>query len=219
MPGGTGPAPRVHCCVLALLLTTAAAAAPKPLWIWFDVDGTPIISDRHDDPRAEPYRIGTFEEILLRQQNTPHAGVGLGARRARGRAPGVPAAVLDLVTEMSTRHKVARALLLAVIAVESGFRTDAVSGAGALGLMQLMPATAQDLEVDATDPRQNVDGGTRYLAWLLQYFGDERLALAGYNAGPGRVKRAGNQVPDIKETRAYVDNVRSLRDAFAAAGQ
>lgn len=210
--------------LLAVTMSTTAAAE-APLWIWFDVDGTPNISDRRDDPRAEPFRIGTFEEVALRQQNTPHTGLGHVQRTRpsdRGSvvvvAPRVPADVLALVTEMATRHKVPLALLLAVVGVESGFRKEVTSRAGAQGLMQLMPATAADLDVDPTDPRQNVDGGARYLSWLLTYFGDERLALAGYNAGPGRVKRAGNQVPNIKETRAYVDNVRALRDSFAAAG-
>ncbi|MDP2341748.1 MAG: lytic transglycosylase domain-containing protein [Deltaproteobacteria bacterium] len=203
--------------LLLVMTTSTAALADQQLWIWFDVDGTPNISDRHDDPAAAPFRIGTFEEVALRQQNTPHTGLG-SSNVGVVVAPRVPAEIMALVTEMATRHKVPRALLLAVVGVESGFRQSAVSRAGARGLMQLMPATADDLEVDASDARQNVDGGARYLAWLLKYFGDERLALAGYNAGPGRVKRAGNVVPNIKETRAYVDNVRSLRDAFAGAG-
>ncbi len=210
---------------LLLLLTSTPAAAGASLWIWFDDDGTPTISDRRDDPRAEPYRIGTLEEIALRQQNTPHLGLGQSdlvvedtSPQPRLKTPRVPKDVFGLVSEMATRHKVPRAFLLAVVAVESGFRKDALSRVGAQGLMQLMPATAADLQVDPEDPRQNVDGGARYLAWLLKYFGDERLALAAYNAGPGRVKRAGNQVPDIKETKHYVDNVRALRDAFVAAG-
>lgn len=203
----------VVCCALF----APAADAQQRLWIWFDDDGTPNISDRRDSPDAEPFQIGTFEEVALRQQNDPHAGLGV-ARRGDGRAPSVPGDVFALATEMAGKHKVPRALLLAVIGVESGFKQSARSSVGARGLMQLMPATADDLEVDAGDARQNVDGGARYLAWLLRYFGDERLALAGYNAGPGRVKRAGNKVPQIKETLAYVDNVRALRDAFAAAG-
>ncbi len=205
----------VCCCFFA-----AEANAQQRLWIWFDDDGTPNISDRHDSPQAEPFTIGTFEEVALRQQNTPHRGLGPENWRRSIKikdAPAVPADVLALVTEMATKHKVPRALLLAVVAVESGFRKDAVSRVGARGLMQLMPATAEDLGVDPSDPRENVDGGAKYLAWLLRYFGDERLALAGYNAGPGRVMRAGKRVPDIAETRAYVDNVRALKDAFARA--
>ena len=204
---------RVLILLLVVLGSTNRARAERPLWIWFDDDGTPIVSDRRDDPDAEPYRVGTFEEIALRQQNDPHSGLGRFTA-----PPVVPADVLALATEMSAKHGVERALLLAVIGIESGFRHDAVSRVGATGLMQLMPATADDLNVDLANPRENVDGGTRYLAWLMRYFGDVRLALAGYNAGPGRVKRAGNRVPAIKETQAYVRIVQALRDDFVRSG-
>ncbi len=192
------------------------AFAERPLWIWFDEDGTPIISDRRGDPRAEPYRVGTFDEIALRQVNEPHRGAWAGDDG--GGAPAVPADVLQLATEMAKKHKVERALLLAVIGVESAFRADAVSRVGARGLMQLMPATADDLGVDPNVPRENVDGGARYLAWLLRTFGEQRLALAAYNAGPGRVKRAGNVVPNIAETQAYVRAVSALHRAYRLAG-
>ena len=204
--------------VAAVALVASQVRAAERLWIWFDEDGTPNVSDRHDSPDAVPFVIGTFEEVALRQQNTPHKGLGGLGEAFDATAPRVPADVLALVTEIAKAHKVPRALVLAVVGVESGFRVGRVSSAGARGLMQLMPATAADLEVDADDPRQNVDGGTRYLAWLLRYFGDERLAVAAYNAGPGRVKRAGNEVPAIRETQVYVERVRSLRQAFARAG-
>lgn len=202
--------------VVCVFICAASAEAQSRLWIWFDDDGTPNISDRRDSPDAEPFTIGTFEEVALRQQNTPHSGLGPTTRFRD--APSVADDVLALVKAASAKHKVPLPLLLAVVGIESGFRKNAVSRVGAQGLMQLMPATAEDLGVDAADPAANVDGGAKYLAWLLRYFGDERLALAGYNAGPGRVVRAGRRVPDIKETRAYVDNVRALRDAFARTG-
>lgn len=103
---------------------------------------------------------------------------------------------------------VSPAFVLAVIGVESAGRTDAVSSAGATGLMQLMPATAERFGVeDSTDATQNIRGGTAYLDWLLKEFnGDPVLALAGYNAGENAVK--GNQgVPPYAETRAYVPKV------------
>jgi soluble lytic murein transglycosylase-like protein len=94
--------------------------------------------------------------------------------------------------------------------VESSFRADAVSSAGAMGLMQLMPGTASDMGVkNPFDPADNINGGARYLAFLLKHFGDEELAIAAYNAGPGRVKKAGG-VPNIPETVAYVRQVRGL---------
>lgn len=205
----------IHAAALLILLSASAQppGAGRPLWIWFDEDGTPIISDRHDDPAAEPYRVGSFDEIALRQQNAPHSGLGRFAS-----LPVIPAEVLGLATEMAAKHGVERALLLAVMGIESGFRVDALSRVGATGLMQLMPATAEDLGVNPAIARENVDGGTRYLAWLLRYFVDPRVALAAYNAGPGRVKRAGGRIPPIKETQAYVRMVQALWDDFARAG-
>lgn len=104
--------------------------------------------------------------------------------------------------------QVSPALALAVIAVESAGRPRAVSSAGATGLMQLIPATAQRFGVtDSTDPAQNIRGGVAYLHWLLTEFdGDVVLALAGYNAGEGAVRRNGG-VPPYAETRDYVPRV------------
>lgn len=104
--------------------------------------------------------------------------------------------------------KVSPALVLAVISVESSGRGDAVSSAGAGGLMQLMPATAERFGVeDRFAPAQNIQGGVAYLDWLLGHFdGDPVLALAGYNAGEGAV-RNNSGVPPFAETRAYVPKV------------
>jgi len=108
----------------------------------------------------------------------------------------------------SIETNVSPALALAVIAVESAGRTDAVSHAGAQGLMQLIPATAERFAVeDPFDAAQNIRGGMAYLAWLLEEFdGDPILALAGYNAGEGAVRQSGG-VPDYAETRNYVPKV------------
>lgn len=102
-------------------------------------------------------------------------------------------------------------LVRAMITVESCFDRHAVSRVGARGLMQLMPATAQELGVeDAFDPRQNIRGGTTYFARMLQRFDqDTRLALAAYNAGPGAVERHGG-IPPYPETRQYITRVMSL---------
>ena len=97
-------------------------------------------------------------------------------------------------------------LLAAMVWQESGFQPDAVSRSGAIGLAQLMPATADGLDVDPTDPLQNLDGGARYLAWTIEEFGSIELGLAAYNAGPGTVRNAGG-IPDIPETQAYVPRV------------
>jgi soluble lytic murein transglycosylase-like protein len=121
----------------------------------------------------------------------------------------LPQAELErIVQETAVRHRVDPALVRAVIAAESGWKPDAISRKGALGLMQLVPGTAGDLGVtNAFDPAQNVNGGVKYLRMLLErYNGDLDKALAAYNAGPGAVDRA-RGVPNYPETRAYVQKV------------
>jgi soluble lytic murein transglycosylase-like protein len=103
-------------------------------------------------------------------------------------------------------------LLRAVIVVESGFNSRAVSKRGAVGLMQLMPATATRFGVsNPYDPKQNVHGGARYLKFLIDRFGqDIRLALAAYNAGEEAVDRNGGRIPPFTETMAYVPRVLKI---------
>lgn len=115
------------------------------------------------------------------------------------------------VREISLRYGVDMDLVNAVIRVESNFRPEAVSPKGCLGLMQLHPDTARRFGVrDVFDPVQNIEGGVRYLEYLLDYFqGDLELALAGYNAGENAVTRYGG-VPPYPETIDYVEKVRRL---------
>ncbi len=121
------------------------------------------------------------------------------------------------VQEISRRYGVDMDLVNAVIHVESNFRPEAVSPKGCLGLMQLHPDTARRFGVrDAFDPVQNIEGGVRYLEFLLDFFkGDLKLALAGYNAGENAVVRYGG-VPPYPETIDYVNKVTSLY-GFASA--
>jgi soluble lytic murein transglycosylase-like protein len=112
-----------------------------------------------------------------------------------------------VVRQLAAEHDLDPRLLHAILIVESAYQPNAVSTAGAQGLSQLMPGTARDLGVaDPFDPAQNVAGGGAYIAQMLARYEDVRLALAAYNAGPGRVDRAGG-VPAIPETQAYVDSV------------
>lgn len=100
-------------------------------------------------------------------------------------------------------------LYRANIEVESAYRQDTVSSVGAIGLGQLMPATARDLGVDPRDPLQNLDGSARYLAMMLREFGDPRLALAAYNAGPDAVREHGG-IPPYRETQNHVARVMAV---------
>ncbi len=110
---------------------------------------------------------------------------------------------LGEIEAAANRHGLPPTLLTALVWSESAFVPDAESHAGAIGLAQLMPGTAAMMNVDPYDPIQNLEGGARYLAAQLDRFESVDLALAAYNAGPGRVQRAGG-IPDITETRNYV---------------
>lgn len=110
---------------------------------------------------------------------------------------------LDMARSAARRNRVPEDLFLRLVHQESRWNPRARSHAGALGLAQLMPATARVLGVDPHDPYQNLDGGARYLRQQYEEFGSWRLALAAYNAGPGAVQRHGG-VPPFRETRNYV---------------
>lgn len=121
--------------------------------------------------------------------------------------PADPLSVAELLEQASEAQALPAGFVKTVAKVESGLHPEALSSKGAMGLMQLMPATASDLGVDRTVPAENAMGGAKYLrALLLRYHGDARLALAAYNAGPAAVDRY-HGVPPYPETIAYVAKV------------
>ena len=126
------------------------------------------------------------------------------------------------IVDSGTRHGVDPLLLYAIMHQESTFKSRALSPKGARGLMQLMPGTAARYGVtNIWDPRQNIDGGTRYMKFLLSLFdGDVNLALAGYNAGEGAVMKYGYRIPPYAETQEYVRRISRryalMRDPFTA---
>lgn len=164
------------------------------------------------------YLFYNYLESLLGRENTyPSKRTGghdqaesfskvFGAHKAQATAAD-PSQFDDIAEKTAKKHGVDSALVKAVMKVESGLNPRAVSHAGAQGLMQLMPQTAQALGVnDAFDPLQNIDGGTRYLKEMLDSFGDTATALAAYNAGPGAVRKHGG-IPPYRETQNYVPKV------------
>lgn len=152
----------------------------------------------------------------------PHQTVATAAPAAapRGNKAGLTrkAGYDRVVDEVSRTHGLESALLHAVISVESSYDANAVSRKGAAGLMQLMPQTAKRYGVtDAFDPRQNLDGGARYLKDLLHLFNnDTSLALAAYNAGEHAVMKHGNRIPPYRETLRYVPRVMDFYQRYQA---
>ena len=140
-------------------------------------------------------------------------------KKTRSTKQNVPTSFDDIVAYYARYYGIERDLIYAVIKAESNGNPYAVSPAGARGLMQLMPGTASDMGVnDIFDPAENIAGGTQYLSKLLVlYKGNVTLTLAGYNAGPGNVKKYGG-VPPFKETQEYVRRVQQYQRQFKRGG-
>ncbi len=143
-------------------------------------------------------------------------GTGAKSKDVRGKYVSSGSDLAAMVDRVAEKYGLDPALLRAVVKVESDFNPLAVSHAGAMGLMQLMPGTAGELGVkNPFDPAENLEGGARYLKSMIERFGgDLKLALAAYNAGPGAVDRHGG-VPPYGETISYIERIRRLyRGAF-----
>jgi soluble lytic murein transglycosylase-like protein len=195
---------------LALLLVSAAATSARAaLYSFVDDEGVVHFTNLPDeDPRYQPVPLDGAANTFKWQDD-------LGALRKVHR---VDVADYDeLIVEAARYYSLPPALIKAMIAVESSFEATAISPAGAIGLMQLVPETALEVFVsDPFDPRDNVFGGVRYLRILTNRFsGDLRRTIAAYNAGPTAVERAGD-VPPIAETRRYVQRVLALYKHYLA---
>jgi soluble lytic murein transglycosylase-like protein len=138
---------------------------------------------------------------------------------ASAQARASPPTCEELIAQASERYRLDPLIFRQLVRHESGCKPRALSHKGAMGLTQLMPATAARFGVrNPYDPAENIDGGARYLRWLLDYFGgDYTLALAGYNAGEGAVLKYGRRVPPYRETQAYVSNILRAAQAMRAS--
>ena len=211
---------------LGLLLCFLQQQAHADLWAHVDERGVTHFAAEQLDARYQLFFRGTefdsTRDMPAGTPATPHGMPSAGARLLAffDIAPGYKS-IKHHLRAAAEQQAVDYELLQALIATESGFDAQAVSPKGAVGLMQLMPATAsrfgvradakRSLEQKLTDPAVNVPTGTRYLRYLLDLFpGRMDLALAAYNAGEGAVQKAGNQIPAFKETQNYVRTVLAL---------
>ena len=170
------------------ILVGLASLAEAQIYAWRDGRGTLVLSDRPLDASARSVTPVTTATPSTRVRSDHYE---------------------PLITSLAAAQGLRPNLVRAVIQVESGFDPRARSPKGALGLMQLMPATAMELGVtNPLDAAQNIRGGVKYLRTLIDRFGSEELALAAYNAGPGAVDRYGKRIPPYAETQDYVRRVR-----------
>ena len=189
---------RTAIAVLAAFIITAANVAHADIYKYVDKEGVLHLTNVPSDHNAKYVMILKEKRILFQ--------------------PNLDVNKYDyLITKAADKFKLDSALIKAVIKAESNFNHRAVSPVGAQGLMQLMPATAADLKVeDSFHPEKNIEGGARYLRYLLNtYNGDLTLALAAYNAGERAVAKYNYNVPPYRETQNYVKRVFSFYKSYS----
>jgi soluble lytic murein transglycosylase-like protein len=191
---------------LLLLVSLAAPAQAEKVQVYRKADGTLLFTNRAPSIVRERGML-LLETRVYRDEHYTHKPRALTAARRD--------AYDDLIADAANRWGVEFALVKAVVHAESAFDKEAVSRAGARGLMQLMPATASMLKVsDIHDPYDNINGGAQYLRMMLKRFrGDVRNALAAYNAGEANVKKYGG-IPPFAETKDYVSKVVRLSEQY-----
>ncbi len=192
--------------IFSLVLCWVAVLHPTHADIYKYIDGNGHIY-LTDKPKHSGYRLILKSRKELRKPRVDYQNMETNRQR-----------FALAIADVARSHDMPEGLIHAVIATESAYDPDAVSRAGAVGLMQLMPETAKRYGVtNLRDPAANLSGGTRYLKDLLEHFdNDLELALAGYNAGENAVEKYGNQVPPFVETQSYVRKVIKLYEQYHA---
>jgi soluble lytic murein transglycosylase-like protein len=188
---------RIIVAFFTIWMIYATDFAYADIYKYVDNDGVLHLTNVPSNPQAKYVLILKEKRILFQS--------GLDVTRYDG-----------IISKTADKYKIDSALIKAIIKAESNFNHQAVSPVGAQGLMQLMPATATALQVeDAFHPEKNIEGGVRYLRYLLNvYSGNLTLALAAYNAGEGAVAKYKNTIPPYRETRNYVNRVLGFYKSF-----
>jgi len=194
--------------IAALIVSLVPPVAHADIYQYTDASGVLHFTNvsggkNHKRVQSEPRQKIQPEASSLSQEARPSTN--------RISSANMPSAYLDIIQTACNRHGVDPALVHALVKVESDFNPYALSKKGAMGLMQLMPQTAMDMNVqNSFSPNDNVDGGVKYLRYLIdRYEGNLSLALAAYNSGETAVKKWG-AIPPFKETRNYVQRVLKL---------
>jgi len=184
------------------LAWAAAMSAHADIYRYEDEEGIVHFTDAPTDKRFKVFMRDLKKDRQLRTKLRFAASVN-------------PAEYDQIIKTYADKYGVSQSLVKAVIHAESGYNPNAVSRKGASGLMQLMPGTARSLKVsNSFDPKDNVEGGVKYLRFLLDTFrGDVSLAVAAYNAGLNKVAKFGG-IPPYAETRTYVNRVLSYMQSY-----
>lgn len=204
---GPAPRPTLFIIICAACLVLASAGAGADIYKYVDKHGRVILTDT---PSHDGYK-----RLVKTWKGWEEAKSRIALKDLdRNKKRFTPA-----IDQYAKHFRLPSSLLHAVITAESAYDPEAVSRAGAVGLMQLMPETARRYGVsNRRNPSENISGGTRYLRDLLKMFNNDLiLALAAYNAGENTVKQYGNQVPPFRETRNYVNRVISYYRQYHSA--
>src|SRR5436190_95837 len=195
--------PRSVCLALVIAGVVSAAPASAQIYTWRDANGHLVLSN----VRTESGAPAVTKTYAVPRAETVRATRYVAADRGWQ--------FESLISEHARLNGVRSDLVRAVVQVESAFNPNAISPKGAMGLMQLMPATMRQYGVrNAFNPVENVRAGVAYLRDLLdRYSNNEELALAAYNAGPGAVDKHGQAVPPYRETRNYVAKINKMTEA------